>query len=84
MIEYNCRVCGFNIFPDEFWEDESPTYLICPCCGCESGNDDYKIDSIKQYRDIWISKGAKWFNPKEIPEDWHLEEQLEKIPTKFR
>lgn len=38
MKEYICRVCGCDNSPDEFWDDNNPTYLICPGCGCESGN----------------------------------------------
>ncbi len=37
MKEYICKACGFNNYPEEFWEDDNPMYIICPCCGCESG-----------------------------------------------
>ena len=81
MKEYNCRVCGFDNYPDEFWENNSPMYIICPCCGCESGNEDYDIKSIKKYREEWLNKGAIWFNEKIKPKDWDLLKQLKNITS---
>lgn len=40
MKEYICKVCGYD----------NPTYIICPCCGCESDNEDYTIESAKDYK----------------------------------
>jgi len=64
MLEHHCRVCGFNNYPDNFWEGDIPMYIICPCCGCESGNEDYTVESTKQYRENWIKRGAIWLDPK--------------------
>lgn len=83
MIEYHCRVCGFNNYPDIFWEDNIPFYIICSCCGCESGNEDYTVDSTKQYRKKWLDKGANWFDFKKKPQHWDMIGQFNKIPQKF-
>lgn len=84
MKRYICRVCGYDNSPDEFWEDDNPTYVICPCCGCESGNEDYTIESVKEYRQKWLDKKTVWFENKLKPDNWVLSEQLEKIPEEYR
>ena len=84
MEIFYCRVCGYNNYPDEFWEDETPMYTICPCCGCESGNEDYTAESTKNYREKWIAKGANWFKPKEKPENWNMIEQLKNVPQEYK
>ncbi|EJL70930.1 hypothetical protein [Chryseobacterium populi] len=83
MKEYICKACGFNNYPEEFWEDDNPMYIICPCCGCESGNEDYTIESAKEYRMEWIKKGTKWFDPSLKPNDWDFSSQLKKIPEEY-
>ncbi|MEN2434346.1 hypothetical protein AAH994_02920 [Weeksellaceae bacterium A-14] len=84
MKEYICRICGYDNSPEEFWEDNNPTYTICPCCGGESGNEDYTIESAKDYRTEWIENDAKWFDKKHKPENWDLFNQLEKIPQEYK
>lgn len=84
MKEYICRVCGYDNSPEEFWEDNNPMYIICPCCGCESGNEDYTIESAKEYRIEWIEKGMKWFDNSLKPEDWSFTNQLERIPDQYK
>ncbi|MFA7446034.1 MAG: valine--tRNA ligase, partial [Flavobacteriaceae bacterium] len=44
--EYKCRNCSFDNTPDKFYENNSPTYIICPKCGSESGYDDIKTEYI--------------------------------------
>jgi hypothetical protein len=84
MNEHNCRVCGLYI-DDLPWGEDGicPTYELCPCCNVEFGNEDYTIESTKQYREKWINKGAKWFKPKEKPDNWNLRQQLKCIPQAF-
>lgn len=85
MKEHNCRVCGLYI-DDKPWGENGmcPTYEICPCCGVEFGNEDYTIESIKEYRTQWIKKGYQWFNPKEKPENWNLEIQMLNIADEYK
>lgn len=79
-----CRVCGY-INQDEIWGTDglSPTYVICPCCGVEFGNEDYTLDSIRKYRKHWIEEGAKWFEEGLKPENWDISKQLKNIQIQF-
>ena len=77
-----CRVCGYKLKFSPWGEDnDTPTYEICPCCGAEFGCDDYNLESIKAYREKWIKAGAKWFNPKMMPDNWNLEKQLHNMKS---
>lgn len=77
MEKYICPVCGFNNL------DEYPdlSYEICPCCGVEYGFDDFDFKSLTfdTIRNKWLNEGAKWFNKKEKPKNWNLEEQLKNL-----
>lgn len=65
MNEFVCRICGFLLEEKPWGEDgEAPTYDICPCCGVEFGNEDYCLDSIREYRIRWINNGCQWFRPR--------------------
>lgn len=82
--QHNCRICGLYIEELPWGEDGNyPSYEICSCCGVEFGNEDYKIESIRRYREEWIKKGSAWFEPSEKPEEWNREEQLKNIPQNF-
>jgi len=85
MIQnHHCRVCGYDNETLPWGEDGTcPTYEYCPCCGVEFGNQDYTIESVKEFRGKWISEGAQWDDLKEKPTNWNLEEQLRNIPEKF-
>jgi len=74
-------------YPDYFpWGEtgEDPTWDICSCCGVEWGDGDFTLEETRTLRAKWIAKGANWFDPKEKPESWNLEQQLEQIPAQFR
>ncbi|NDV97307.1 hypothetical protein D0T84_20740 [Dysgonomonas sp. 521] len=85
MKEHHCRVCGLYI-EDKPWGENGrcPTYEICSCCGVEFGNEDYTIESTKEYRKQWIKKGCQWFNSKKKPENWNLEKQMLNIPAEYK
>ena len=81
---HECRVCG--CYSDDFlWGEDgkSPSFQICPCCGVQFGKEDLTLESIKQYRAEWISKGGKWFDKDEKPDSWDMEIQMKNIPDKF-
>ncbi len=81
---YMCRVCGAEQLDLPWGEDgETPTYNICACCGVEFGYEDYTLIALKNYRIMWVNKGANWFCKKEKPDNWVLEEQLHNIPKKY-
>ncbi|MHA3046225.1 hypothetical protein JSO59_002475 [Riemerella anatipestifer] len=82
-MESICRICGHES-NEYFWDDGCPAYIICPCCGCESGNEDYTVESAKEYRTEWVDNGAKWFDEKLKPIEWILSTQLEKIPEDYK
>jgi len=81
-----CRICGLDqSFP--IWGDSGsdPSYAICPCCGVEFGYEDIGKEGCIAFRAHWIEeKGAGWWEPKEKPLGWSLEEQLESIPDEYK
>ncbi len=84
MKERYCRVCG--LYNEDFpWGEDgkSPNYDYCFCCGVEFGNQDYTLESIRQYRENWLKNGAQWDEPSKKPEKWNLEVQLKQIPKEF-
>jgi hypothetical protein len=78
--DFLCRVCGLE-FEERPWGDDGkcPTFEICPCCGVEAGYEDAHPDALIRFRDAWLAGGAQWSEPKERPEGWSLEEQLQRI-----
>lgn len=84
MSDHNCRVCGLYIDDLPCVEDGNcPTYEICPCYGVEFGNEDYKTEPTKRYREKWISEGANWFEPNEKPEKWEKKNSLKTFHENF-
>lgn len=83
MINYICIVCGYNKLNYPQWNEEGfPTHQICSCCGFESGFDDDgkdEPDTIEEYRNRWLTNGAKWCWPSERPKEWSLKDQLKNI-----
>lgn len=71
-----CRVCGWNL-GGPGWAP-SPQYIICACCGAESGVDDLDERQASRYLLAWISKGGGWFLPQEMPEGWSLLDHLDR------
>ena len=79
-----CRVCGWDD-GDEFYDESgSPTYIICHCCGAESGLDQPDVRSARRYRQQWLDRGAPWFSPSATPPDWSVEVQLQAVPAAYR
>lgn len=74
MKIYNCPICGLPWSEAVDEEEVRYSYWICECCGSEYGNDDNPT-----YRENWLTQGAPWFEPKQCPVDWNLEEQLRHV-----
>jgi hypothetical protein len=79
-----CRICG--LYYDDYypWEEDgmSPTYDFCRCCNAEFGVEDYREESIIEYRVQWlknIKNKNKWYREEYRPQDWNIKEQLENI-----
>jgi hypothetical protein len=75
-----CRICGFDL---EQRPAGTPGYLICYCCGAESGLDDTTRANARRYRSRWLSGGGEWFTPGKRPDGWILQEQLRRIPRDY-
>jgi len=80
-----CRVCGLeyndNDVRDEFGE---ATFNICDCCGVEFGYEDINIKTILKYRYYWLNElKGRWFSPKDKPNEWNINKQLENIPKEY-
>ena len=82
-----CRVCGYDDGSIR-WEAEDgelyPSYLICECCGSESGYYDTIIKAIRSNREKWVNNGAKWKHLRSKPQEWDLEKQLAQIPDEYK
>lgn len=79
-----CRICGLDQEEPPWGDDgRSPQYIICHCCGVDSGYEDYTVESCRIYRQIWLAKGSQWMFSKYKPDSWSLQEQLKHIPRKF-
>ena len=82
---HECRVCGCYSLDFPWGEDgRSPSYRICPCCGVQFGKEDISLESIKKYRDEWISKGGIWFDKSKKTEGWDIVKQMKDIPNDFK
>lgn len=64
-----CRVCGWD-FGEEPWSGGAPQYLICDCCGAESGVDDRNERLATRYLRWWIDRGCAWTSPTARPPGW--------------
>lgn len=84
MIESFCRVCGYDEGEDRWTGPDGAQYIICVCCGAESGVDDLDLAWVRRYRAKWIADGSPWFAPEERPVDWSLHRQMGQIPTVWR
>lgn len=81
--EYICRICWYEDY-EPFWlETGWPSWQICVCCWSESWYYDTLDNAIKNNRKKWIEWWCKWFDPKEKPENWDIEEQMKNIPEKY-
>ncbi len=78
---YHCLVCGLR-------QDEPPwgehgdlaTFNICYCRGTTFGYQDVTPVAVQKQRARWLAGGARWFEPKEKPANWSLQEQLASVP----
>lgn len=84
MVESICRVCGLDEGEDRWTGPDGAQYVICSCCGAESGVDDLSQDRVRRYRAKWMNEGAAWFSPQERPAYWQLDPQLSRIPVAWR
>lgn len=78
------QVCGWGDGDAFYDETGAPTYLICDCCGGESGADDHDLRAARRYRAKWSSEGSPWFNPKARPSSWDPDAQFGNVTEGYR
>lgn len=71
MKIFHCPICGLPWLQGVDAKEVRYSYEICECCGCEYGYDD-----TPTYREQWLKQGAPWFNERQRPNEWNLEDQL--------
>lgn len=85
MEKYICPVCGYSGL-DEPSHDPitgSPSFDICPCCGCEFGYNDATPSAKEDFLKTWIAQGTPWFEPALKPMKWNIRTQLKTIGRDF-
>jgi hypothetical protein len=67
------------------WVDGAPEYLICDCCGAESGVDERSTEMARRYRAEWAARGYAWWDRAHQPVGWSFtEQQCACIPAAYR
>jgi hypothetical protein len=82
--ETACRVCGLDVGETLWDEFGAPQYVICQCCGMESGIGDDNLPQVREVRGYWVASGAQWDEPQCTPEQWDVLRQLQNIPPQWR
>ncbi|MFF4768329.1 hypothetical protein ACFY1V_17635 [Streptomyces sp. NPDC001255] len=94
-VETLCRVCGNEIGTEEYpsWDRYgAPRYVICDCCGIESGVGDDAVAGtwegtahLQSQRGMWVTaRGAAWEDPAERPADWDLVACMVRVSAGYR
>jgi len=84
MIETTCRVCGYDEGDERWTGSDGAQYVICPCCGAESGVEDIRLGWVRDYRSRWMAEGCPWRDRGEQPADWDADQQLRAVPDPWR
>ncbi|MFE6888037.1 hypothetical protein [Streptomyces sp. NPDC057694] len=82
-VESACRICGLDV-GEALFEHGFPNYVICQCCGNESGIGDDNLMQVQELRGYWVGHGAQWDRPRHRPADWDLMAQLANVPLHWR
>ncbi len=83
-VETVCRVCGFDEGDERWTGPDGAQYVICPCCGAESGVEDVLLRWVRRHRLRWIRAGHSWWSRQEPPAGWDPDEQLAQVPPAWR
>ena len=79
---HGCLVCGWD-FQEPSWSP-APLYLICHCCGSESGVDDLDERRAAESLLRWVARGAPWFVAAERPDGWSVSRCLADVRIEVR
>lgn len=64
LNSYRCYVCGAPAEDPPWGHDgRTPSFDICPCCGCEHGYEDSTLAGIERLRAAWLAAGGHWREP---------------------
>jgi hypothetical protein len=81
--EQACPVCGFEPLTAPAWDDDEPSFDICPSCGTQFGHDDAADDALARtnrharLRTAWVANGCPWYSKsRTAPTDWDPQQQL--------
>lgn len=83
-VETLCRVCGFDDGDVRWTGPDGAQYVICSCCGAESGVDDVLLTWVRRDRLRWIRSGRPWWSGEGPPEQWNPDAQLSLVPPAWR
>lgn len=82
--ETACRVCGLDDGEELYDQYGVPQYVICGCCGVESGLGDQDLSQVRENRGYWVARGAPWHWPEDKPAEWDVLAQLSNVPEEWR
>ncbi|MEV7886652.1 hypothetical protein ACWD3I_19300 [Streptomyces sp. NPDC002817] len=82
--ETACRICGYDDSDALFDQHGVPQYVICPCCGNESGIGDDSVSQVRELRGLRVATGARWAEPGMRPDDWDVLRQMTAVPPPWR
>jgi hypothetical protein len=82
--ETACRVCGLDDGEELYDKYGVPQYIICECCGNESGIGDEELSQVRELRGFWVARGAPWHWPADKPAGWNVLEQMSNLPEEWR
>jgi hypothetical protein len=80
---HQCPACGYDTSDSELWTTPLLKYDFCDCCGLKYGREPSSKNEVQKYRDAWLQHPTLWHNPKALPENWKIEEQMEHIPSDY-
>lgn len=80
---HRCPACGYDTSDSEVWSEVTSTFDLCDCCGMKYGKDKPMLEEVKRYRDAWLQHPTLWHNPKALPPNWKIEDQMENIPLEY-
>jgi hypothetical protein len=80
---HRCPSCGYDISDSALWIDPSLEQDFCDCCGLEFRREKGSLDVIRKYRSDWLQHPMLWQNPKAMPKDWKIEDQMEHISAEY-
>lgn len=80
---HRCPSCGYDISDSFLWDNPKVESDFCDCCGISFKRGPMPIEEARTYRNSWLQHPLLWRNPKAIPQEWNLEDQVSQIPLEY-